>query len=195
MPRSGAGHLAGPGFVVRGGPEYGSVGLGHGTHVVWVLTVTEHRTSDTCSLIAWTIDLLSNILWEGRLLQRPKQHKIINHKGNKTMHSPVLSESAILPPSRAIGNVLFPTYEVATSSLHSNYLFLLKEYCNIPLVDNHKYLNAKHLCCFSCYMWRMTGWMPETFFYLYSIKLYRCNFHFNFTQYNMILLSSFWHYS
>ncbi len=47
MPRSGAGRLAGPGFVVRGGPEYGSVGLGCGTHAVWVLTVTEHRTSDT----------------------------------------------------------------------------------------------------------------------------------------------------
>ncbi len=38
----------------------------------------ENRTSDTCSLIAWTIDLLSNILWEGRLLLRPKQLKIIN---------------------------------------------------------------------------------------------------------------------
>ncbi len=47
----------------------------------------EHGTSDTCRLIAWTIDLLNNILREGRLLQRPKQLKIINHKVNKTMHS------------------------------------------------------------------------------------------------------------
>ncbi len=66
-------------------------------------------------------DCVNNILWEGRLLQRPKQLKIINHKVNKTMHSTVLSESASLPPSRAI----FPTYEVVTSSLHSNYRFFV----------------------------------------------------------------------
>ncbi len=119
--------LAGPGLVVRGGPECGSVGLGCCTHVVWAtLTAPEHGTSDTYSLIAWTIGLLSNILWEGRLLQRPKQLIIINHKFNKTMHSTVLSESASLPPSRAIGNVLFPTYEVVTSSLHSNYYFFVE---------------------------------------------------------------------
>ncbi len=57
--------FAGPGLVVRGGPECGSVGLGRGTRA---LTAPENGTSDTCSLIAWTIDLLSNILWEGRLL-------------------------------------------------------------------------------------------------------------------------------
>ncbi len=54
-----------------------------------------------------------------------KQLKIINHKVNKTMHSPALSESASLPPSRAIGNIRFPTYEVVTSSLHS--IFLLNK--------------------------------------------------------------------
>ncbi len=59
-----------------------------------------------------------------RLLQRPKQLEIINHV-NKTMHSPALSQSTYLPHSRAIGNVLFPTYEVVTSSLHS--IFLLNE--------------------------------------------------------------------
>ncbi len=48
------------------------------THYVWALTTLENGTSDTFSLIAWTIDLLNNILWEGRLLQRPKQLKIIN---------------------------------------------------------------------------------------------------------------------
>ncbi len=42
-------------------------------HTVWALTMLENGTSDTCSLIAWTIDLLNNILWEGRLLQHPKQ--------------------------------------------------------------------------------------------------------------------------
>ncbi len=49
--------------------------------------------------------------------QRLKQLKIINHKVNKTMHSTVLSESASLPPSCAIGNILFPTYEVVITSL------------------------------------------------------------------------------
>ncbi len=51
-----------------------------------------------------------------------KQLKIINHKVNKTMHSPELSESTSLPHSRAIRNIRFPTYEVVTSSLHSIYL-------------------------------------------------------------------------
>ncbi len=65
-----------------------------------------------------------NKLWEGRVLPRPKRLKIINHKVNKTMHSTVLSESASLLSSRAIGNFLFPTYEVMIMSmLHS---FLLK---------------------------------------------------------------------
>ncbi len=100
----------------------GSVGLGHGTHIVWALTASEHGTSDTCGLIAWTIDLLSNIMWEGRLLQHSKQLKIINHKVSKTMHFPELSQSTSQPPSPAIRNVRFPTYEVVMSSLHSNYL-------------------------------------------------------------------------
>ncbi len=77
MPRSDAVCLADPGLVV------------------WALTAPEHGTSDTCGLIAWT----SNIMWEGRLLQRPKQLKIINHKVRKTMHSTALSECASLPPS------------------------------------------------------------------------------------------------
>ncbi len=72
------------------------------THYVWALTTPENGTSDMCSMIAWTIELLSIILWEGRLLQRPKQLKIINHKVNKTMDSTVLSENASLPPSRPV---------------------------------------------------------------------------------------------
>ncbi len=55
------------------------------------------------------------------------------------MHSTVLSKSASLLPSRAIGNVLLPTYEVViTSLLHSNdLLFVERIKCNITLVDNH----------------------------------------------------------
>ncbi len=55
------------------------------------------------------------------------------------MHSTMLSERASLLPSRAIGNVLFPTYEaMIMSSLHSNdLLFVERIKCNIPLVDNH----------------------------------------------------------
>ncbi len=54
------------------------------------------------------------------MLPRPKRLKIINHKVNKMMHSTVRSENASLLSSRAIGNFLFPTYEVViTSTLHS----------------------------------------------------------------------------
>ncbi len=58
------------------------------------------------------------------------------------MHSTVLRESASLLSLRAIGNILFPTYEaVITSSLHSNdLLFVEKIKCNIPLVDDHRHL-------------------------------------------------------
>ncbi len=52
MPRSGAVRLAVPGSVARGGPERSSVGLGYDTHVERTLTVLEHGTSDTCSMIA-----------------------------------------------------------------------------------------------------------------------------------------------
>ncbi len=72
------------------------------------------RTSDTCSLIAWTIDLLNNILWEGRLLQRPKQLKIINQSyQNDALHRVLLCRL----------HVLFSINEAVTSSLHSNYSF------------------------------------------------------------------------
>ncbi len=60
---------------------------------------------------------------------RPKR---LNHKVNKTMHSTVLSESASLLSSRAIGNFLSPAYEVViTSALHS---FLLKITVNSGLL-------------------------------------------------------------
>ncbi len=152
--------LAGPGLVVGGGPECGSVELGRGIYAVWALTAPEHGTSDTCSLIAWTIDLLSNILWEGHLLQNPKQLKIINHKFNKAMHSTALSESASLPPSRAIGNILFPTYEVMTSSLHSNDVFFYwKNNVTIHwLITIHIYIYMQNICavfCVKCEEWQV----------------------------------------
>ncbi len=56
------------------------------------------------------------------------------------MHSTVLSESASL----------FPTSDVGWARCIQIISFLLKEEGNIPLVDNHKYLYAKDLCCFSC---------------------------------------------
>ncbi len=69
------------------------------------------------------IDLSSNILWESRVLQHPKQLKIINHKVNKIMHSTVLRESASLLSLHVIGNFLFPTYAVVIMSmLHSSLL-------------------------------------------------------------------------
>ncbi len=55
---------------------------------------------------------------DGRVrVPRPKRLKIINHKVNKTMHFTVLCESAYsLLSSRAIGNFLFPSYEVVSAS-------------------------------------------------------------------------------
>ncbi len=65
---------------------------------------------------------------------------VINHKVNKTMHSIVLSKSASLLPSHAMGNLIYPTYEVMiTSSLYSSDLLSERIKYNIPLVDNHKH--------------------------------------------------------
>ncbi len=111
------------------------------THtIVWTLTTPENGTSDMCILIASTIDLLSNILWEGRLLQRPKQLKIINQIWqNDALHWLLLCRL----------HVLFPINEAVISSLHSNYYFFAEIISNIPLVDL-LYLYSKYLCCFSC---------------------------------------------
>ncbi len=125
------------------------------------------------------------------MLPRPKQLKIINHKVNKTMHSTVLRESASLLSLRAIGNILFPTYEaVITSSLHSNdLLFVEKIKCNIPLVDDHRHLPpiCKRFVLF--FMLNVKNdRLDATDFFFFFLPEYRCNFHFNFAQCNMILL-------
>ncbi len=161
MPRSDVVRLAGPGLVVRGGPECGSVGLGHGTHVLWALTVPDHWISDTCSLIAWTIDLLSNILWEGRLLQRPKQLKIINHKVNKTMRW-----------ARAL----------------LCHLHMLSETSGFPLMKSWRARCIQIICGMNNVIFH---WLITINIYvkkICAVLVYRCNFHFNFTQCNMILL-------
>ncbi len=177
--------LAGPGLVGRGEPERGSVGLGCGTHVVWALTAPEHGTSDTCSLIAWTIDLLSNILWEGRVLPRPKQLKIINHKVNKTMHSTVLSERLLCClhyRKRPVSHLWSRDYELAAFKW-----FVICWKNKIPLVNDHKHLLpiCKRFVLFFVLNVKNDRLDATDFFFLAE---YRCNFHFNFTQYNMILL-------
>ncbi len=48
-------------------------------------------------------------------------------------------------------------------------------------LEFQKHLEAYVLLLF--FVLRMTGWMPQTFFFS------ECNFHINFMQYNMILLS------
>ncbi len=52
-------------------------------------------------------------------------------------------------PSRAIKNVLFPTYEVVITSLsHSSALMSERIKCSIPLVDNHINIHrAIHAVC------------------------------------------------
>ncbi len=76
------------------------------------------------------------------------------------MHSTARSESASLPPSRAIGNVLFPTYEVVTSSLPSNYLlnewqvgwhrlsFLLADYTGVIFTLTSRNVTWFYYCNF-----------------------------------------------
>ncbi len=149
MPRSDAVCLAGPGLVVRGGPECGSFGLWRGTHVVWALTAPEHGTSDMNNRSVKPIHSERAVCFSIK-----KQLKIINHKVNKTMHSPALSQSTSLPHSRAIRNVRFPTYEVVTSSLHS--VFLLNNVIFHWLITMNIYV--KKICavfCVKCKEWQV----------------------------------------
>ncbi len=49
-----------------------------------------------------------------------------------------LASPVLMLPSRAIGNFLFPTYEVVITSLsYSSALISERIKCSIPLVDNH----------------------------------------------------------
>ncbi len=184
VPRSGVVCLAGPGLVVRGRPESGSGGLGRGTHVVWALTAPEHGTSDTCSLIAWTIDLLSNILREGRLLQHLKQLKIINHRVNKTIHcaerehfSATFTCYRKCPFSHLWSHDYeLPAFKLLVFCWKNNVIF----HC---LITINSYMQK--ICAVfhvKCEEWQVG--CHRLFFWVY-----RCNFHFNFTQCTMILLS------
>ncbi len=80
-----------------------------------------------------------------------------------------------------------------TSSLHSNdLLFVERIKCNIPLVDDHKHLPpiCKRFVLFFVLNVKNDR-LDATdffFFFLFFLAEYRCNFHFNFTQCNMILL-------
>ncbi len=58
-------------------------------------------------------------------------------------------ESSLMLPSRAIGNFLFPTYEVVITSLsYSSALMSERIKCSIPLVDNHINIHrAIHAVC------------------------------------------------
>ncbi len=59
------------------------------------------------------------------------------------------SSSSLMLPSRAIGNFLFPTYEVVITSLsYSSALMSERIKCSIPLVDNHINIHrAIHAVC------------------------------------------------
>ncbi len=136
------------------------------------------RTSDTCILIAWTIDLLNNMLWEGRLLQRPKQLKIINHKVNKTMHSTDCFSAAftscfpLMKPRRA------PCIQIMS--------FFAKIIIFHWLIY---YIYMQNICVVfrvKCEEWQVGC---HTYYYYFFGRVYRCNFHFNFRQCNMILWS------
>ncbi len=59
------------------------------------------------------------------------------------------STDPVMLPSRAIGNFLFPNYEVViTSLLYSSALMSERIKCSIPLVDNHINIHrAIHAVC------------------------------------------------
>ncbi len=125
----------------------------------WNLKLPHH-----CILFLFTICTVSQLFWnrvcsveccsdcvyilrEGRVPPRHNQLNSINHKIKKTMYSTVLSASLL--SSRAIGNFLFPTYDVMiTSTLHS---FLLKIRVNSGLWMLMLSLNKKHLS--GMFMW------------------------------------------
>ncbi len=53
----------------------------------------------------------------------------------------------VMLPSRAIGNFLFPTYEVVITSLsYSSDLMSERIKCSIPLVDNHINIHRAAVC-------------------------------------------------
>ncbi len=89
------------------------------THtIVWALTMLENGTSDTCRLIAWSIDV-KHYIARGPFVTASQTTQ--NNKPKLTKRC--TPQSASLPPSRDIRNVLFPINEAVTSSLHSNYSF------------------------------------------------------------------------
>ncbi len=145
------------------------------THYVWALTTPENRTSDTFSLIAWTIDLLNNILWEGRLLQRPK-----TTQNNK----PKLTKLCTRVLLRRL-HVLFPINEAVTSSLHSNYSFFAEIIICHWLIY---YIYMQNICVVFRVKCEELQVGCHTCYYFFG-RVYRCNFNFNFRQCNMILWS------
>ncbi len=145
------------------------------THYVWALTTPEHGTSDTCSLIAWTIDLLNNILWEGRLLQRPK-----TTQNNK----PKLTKLCTRVLLRRL-HVLFPINEAVTSSLHSNYSFFAEIIICHWLIY---YIYMQNICVVFRVKCEELQVGCHTYYNFFG-RVYRCNFNFNFRQCNMILWS------
>ncbi len=84
------------------------------THtIVWALTMLENGTSDTCRLIAWSIDVKHYIV----------RGPFVTASQTTQNNKPKLTKDALHRALLCRLYVLFPIDEAVTSSLHSNYLF------------------------------------------------------------------------
>ncbi len=84
------------------------------THtIVWALTMLENGTSDTCRLIAWSIDVKHYIAGG----------PFVTASQTTQNNKPKLTKHALYRVLLCRLHVLFPINEAVRSSLHSNYSF------------------------------------------------------------------------
>ncbi len=148
------------------------------THtIVWALTMLENGTSDTCRLIAWSIDVKHYIV----------RGPFVTASQTTQNNKPKLTKDALHRALLCRLHVLFPINEAVTSSLHSNYSF----FCWNNNVIFHwliYYIYMQNICVVfrvKCEEWQVGC---HTYYYYFG-RVYRCNFNFNFRQCNMILWS------
>ncbi len=141
------------------------------THtIVWALTMLENGTSDTCRLIAWSIDVKHYIV-RGPFATASQTTQ--NNKAKLT--KPCTPQSASLPPSRPVSHYWsrdeLPAFKLFVFCWNNNVIFhwliyyiYMQNICVVFLVK----CEELHVGCHT--------------YYYYFDRVYRCNFHFNFRQ-------------
>ncbi len=144
--------------------------LGRGTHSVSTNHARE-RTSDTCRLIAWSIDV-KHYIARGPFVTASQTTQ--NNKPKLTKRC--TPQSASLPPSRPVW--MLPAFKLFVFCWNNNVIFHWLIY----------YIYMQNICVVfrvKCEEWQVGCHTYYSFFG----RVYRCNFHFNFRQCNMILWS------